>query len=343
MAKVSIREVARHAGVSTATVSHVINNTRFVKEETRELVLKSIEELHYCPNATARSFKTGKRNLIAFVVPDISNAFFATLIEEIENVISREGFRLMVINTKETKERELDNLRLLASGLVDGIILVSTLESYSELANVIPKDLPVILVDRSLPGAPYDTVIVDNYQAVYSSVEYLIRKGHTKIGYITGLPRISTTAERLEAYRAAMEKHSLDSDSLVCVGTTMTALVAENLDRLLASGCTALIISNNIMAIEAIMLLSQKSRQGRQYLELVGYKDSEQAQYGLQHMNLIQQPVVQLGRAAGKQLLERLQHPDLPVQKILLQAEFQPLEKKDEIADLFYYETKTIG
>ena len=110
----------------------------------------------------------------------------------------------MVINTKETKERELDNLRLLASGLVDGIILASTLESYSELANVIPKDLPVILVDRSLPGAPYDTVIVDNYQAVYSSVEYLIRKGHTKIGYITGLPRISTTAERLEAYREAM-------------------------------------------------------------------------------------------------------------------------------------------
>ena len=92
MSKVSIRDVAALAGVSTATVSHVINNTRYVKEETKRLVLKSIEELHYSPDATARSFKTGKRNLIAFIVPDISNPFFATMIEEVENVISKEGF-----------------------------------------------------------------------------------------------------------------------------------------------------------------------------------------------------------------------------------------------------------
>lgn len=334
MAKVSIRDVAGHAGVSTATVSHVINNTRFVKPETRELVLKSIEKLHYSPNATARSFKTGKRNLIAFIVPDISNAFFATLIEEVETVISKEGFKLLVINTKETKEREIDNLRLLTSGLVDGIILASTLENYSEISAVVPRDLPVILVDRNLPGAPYDSVTVANYMAVHNSVEYLIRKGHKKIGFFTGLPRISTTAERLEAYCAAMEKHNLYSDSLICAGTSMTALVSENLDKLLSRGCTALVISNNIMAIEAMMLLNQKGLRDRKYIELVGYKDSEQAQYGLQHMNLIQQPVVQLGRAAGKQLLERLKHPELPVQKILLQAEFQPLQQKDEIASI---------
>jgi hypothetical protein len=86
----------------------LINNTRYVKEETKRLVLKSIEELHYSSDATARSFKTGKRNLIAFIVPDISNPFFATMIEEVENVISKEGFKLLVINTKETKEREID-------------------------------------------------------------------------------------------------------------------------------------------------------------------------------------------------------------------------------------------
>lgn len=325
MAKVSIRDVATHAGVSIATVSNVINNTRFVKEETRNLVLKSIDELHYSPNAAARSFKTGKRNMIAFIVPDISNPFFATLIEEVENVISKEGLSLLVINTKETKNREIESLKRLSSGIVDGFLIASTLENYSEMNEIVPEGLPVVLVDRLLAGAPYDTITVANYQAVSSSVEYLIKRGHKKIGFITGIPRISTTAERLEAYRDTMEKYDLLKDSLICTGTSMTSLVTENLDALLKQGCTALVISNNLMAIEALTILSR--RKIRSEIELVGYKDSEQSQYGLQHMNLICQPVVELGRAAGRQLLERLKNPNMPVQKVLLQAEFQPAEE----------------
>ena len=325
MAKVSIRDVATHAGVSIATVSNVINNTRFVKEETRNLVLKSIDELHYSPNAAARSFKTGKRNMIAFIVPDISNPFFATLIEEVENVISKEGLSLLVINTKETKNREIESLKRLSSGIVDGFLIASTLENYSEMNGIVPEGLPVVLVDRLLAGAPYDTITVANYQAVSSSVEYLIKRGHKKIGFITGILRISTTAERLEAYRDTMEKYDLLKDSLICTGTSMTSLVTENLDALLKQGCTALVISNNLMAIEALTILSR--RKIRSEIELVGYKDSEQSQYGLQHMNLICQPVVELGRAAGRQLLERLKNPNMPVQKVLLQAEFQPAEE----------------
>ena len=315
MAKVSIRDVATHAGVSIATVSNVINN----------LVLKSIDELHYSPNAAARSFKTGKRNMIAFIVPDISNPFFATLIEEVENVISKEGLSLLVINTKETKNREIESLKRLSSGIVDGFLIASTLENYSEMNGIVPEGLPVVLVDRLLAGAPYDTITVANYQAVSSSVEYLIKRGHKKIGFITGIPRISTTAERLEAYRDTMEKYDLLKDSLICTGTSMTSLVTENLDALLKQGCTALVISNNLMAVEALTILSQ--RKIRSEIELVGYKDSEQSQYGLQHMNLICQPVVELGRAAGRQLLERLKNPNMPVQKVLLQAEFQPAEE----------------
>lgn len=324
MSKVSIRDVATHAGVSIATVSHVINNTRFVRPETKELVLKSIQELHYSPDATARSFKTGKRNLIAFVVPDISNDFFSSLIEEIENVISKEGYHLIVVNTKETKERELENLRVLSGGIVDGFLLASTMETYEEISKIVPSTMPMVLVDRSLPGCPRDTVTVSNYHAMHSAVEFLIQKGHKKIGYLTGLPRISTTSERLSAYQDAMEKHHLFSKSLIRMGTSMSTCVSENLDSLLEEGCTALVISNNVMAVEAMMLLYVKGLDTPHKVELVGYKDSEQLQYGLHHMHLIRQPVSELGRAAGKQILERLNHPDLPTQKLLLQAEFIP-------------------
>lgn len=322
---VSIRDVAKHAGVSIATVSHVVNNTRFVKEETKNVVLKSIQELNYSPNAAARSFKTGKRNLIAFIVPDLSNPFFTTLIEEAETVIAKEEFHLLVVNTKETPERELTNLRFLSNGVVDGFLLASTLENFTEMKGLIPNHMPTVLVDRVPAGAPYDSVMVANYQAVYNSVLYLIQKGHTKIGYITGLPRITTTIERLDAYRDAMEANKLPCEDLICFGTSMSALVAENLDILLAQGCSALIVSNNIMSIQTMMLLEQRGFRVPQDVELVGYLDSNQPQYGTQHMSLIRQPVTDLGRAAGQRLLERLKNPEMPLRETLLHADFIPL------------------
>lgn len=324
MPKANIRDVARHAGVSIATVSHVINNTRFVKEETRQRVMNSIDELDYSPDAMARSFKTGRRNLIAFIVPDIANAFFATLIEEVENVVSKEGYKLIVINTKETKQREVENLRILSSGVVDGFLIASTMDHFTELAGVVPAGIPLVFVDRKLPGCPCDTIVVDNYHAMYEGVEYLIGQGHTRIGYITGLPRISTTGERLEGYTAAMKSHGLATADLVRIGDSMSKSVAGNLSALLKMGCTALVVANNVMATEAMMqMLAQGIRPGSD-VEMLGYRDSSQAQYGLQHMHLICQPTEAMGRTAGQQMLERLQTPELPVKQTVLQAVFAP-------------------
>lgn len=324
MAKAGIRDVAKQAGVSTATVSHVINNTRFVTEETRQRVQLAIEALDYHPNAMARSLKTRRYNLIAFVVPDIANAFFATLIEEVENVIAEQGYRLIVVNTKETKEREIENLRALANGFVDGFLIASTLDSYDEIAKVVPEDVPKVFIDRSLPHCPCDTITVANYEAMYQGVTYLIRTGHTRIGYITGLPRISTTAERLDAYRSAMATHHLPTEGLIRIGDSMSSCVATNLDALLEANCTALVVSNNVMATEAMLQLLERGLHASKDIDLLGYKDSEQAQYGLQHMHLICQPTIDLARVAGRQILERIESPGLPVRQTVIQAVFTP-------------------
>ena len=106
MGRIGIQEVAQRAGVSTATVSYIINNKKQVSPETRKRVEQSIKELGYRPNEIARSFKTGKKNLVAFIVPDIANNFFSTLIEEIESVLASENYKLMILNTKETKQAE---------------------------------------------------------------------------------------------------------------------------------------------------------------------------------------------------------------------------------------------
>ena len=148
--KVTISDVAKLAGVSTATVSHTINSTRYVSGETRDKVYRAIAELGYTPDASARSFRTGKKKTIGFIVPDISNKFFATMIEAVENCLSAHGYHLIIANTKENAEREETNIRLLSAGLVDGLLIASTIEDFSRFESLIPAGFPVVLVDRPL-------------------------------------------------------------------------------------------------------------------------------------------------------------------------------------------------
>ena len=121
--KTNMRDVARHSGVSIATVSHVLNQTRHVSAETTRRVMASVKELGYVPNSLARSFKMGKRNLIGCIIPDISNHFWSMIIDEIETYLAAQGFHLIIANTKEDEQRELDSIALLSSGIVAGSAL----------------------------------------------------------------------------------------------------------------------------------------------------------------------------------------------------------------------------
>ena len=166
MANASMRDVAARAGVSVATVSHVINNTRYVAEGTRERVQAAIEELNYNPDTMARIFKTGRTNLVGFVVPNISDPFFSTLIEEVESVLSRQNYRLVVTNSHEDEQREIENLRFLCNGLVDGIIIASAQRSYESIQKVLPENFPIVFIDRTVAFCPKDVIRVNTYSTV---------------------------------------------------------------------------------------------------------------------------------------------------------------------------------
>ncbi|MDD3337070.1 MAG: LacI family DNA-binding transcriptional regulator [Eubacteriales bacterium] len=322
MGKASMRDVANMAGVSVATVSHVINQTRFVSEETRQRVLQSIRQLDYSPDQMARIFKTGRKYLIGFIAPDIANIFFSRIIEEVESVIGKQGYRLIVSNTKETQERETENIRVLASGIVDGLIIASTMDSYTQLKPLIPDDLPLVFIDRVLPDCPFDTVSISNYRAVYTAVETLINAGHKRIGYITGLSRLSTTKERYAAYQDAMDAYGLPvEEGFVCVGNSMRCGAENHMERLINAGCTALIVSNNIMADDVMFYLSEHDL--RKKIAVVGYNDSDYHNYGMRHIHTVCQPAADLGRAAGLQMMERIANPEAQTRQIILHAAFR--------------------
>ena len=325
--KVTISDVARLAGVSTATVSHTINNTRYVSGETKEKVYQAIAELGYTPDASARSFRTGKKKTIGFIVPDISNKFFATMIEAVEHQLSARGYHLIIANTKENMEREENTIRLLTAGLVDGLLIASTIDDFARFDSLIPAGFPVVLVDRTFEEKKYSSICVSNFQPIYRSVCRLAAQGARRIGVVGGLPRLSTTKERIAAYRAAMRDCGLPLDeNLILYGDSMENSAPPCLDRLLERGCDAILVCQGLMASVTIAYLRGKGIQPRRDLELVSVVDYDTHAYEFYYdqVDRIVQPVEELGKIAGEQILLRLEKPDAPVVERVLTSEYRP-------------------
>ena len=325
MPKASMRDVAKHANVSVATVSHVINETRFVAEDTRQRVLDSIQKLDYSPDATARSFKTGRKNLIGFIVPDIANEYFSTIIEEVESIIAKENYKLIIANTKETKSREIENVRVFTSGIVDGLIIASTMDNYEELEKYLPKGFPTVFVDRFLKDCPYDSIIISTYSSIYQGVETLIRDGHRRIGYINAKPELSTSSERFLAYKNAMNAYQLPiEEGFVRMGNCFGKNSMVHIDVLLKLGCTAIIAPNNVLADDVLYYLNEKNIEIGKAIDIIGFNDSDKFKYNLRNIHTVRQPTIALGLAAGKQILDRIAKPDMPIRQIILQSTFEP-------------------
>ena len=328
--KVTISDVAKLAGVSTATVSHTINSTRYVSGETKEKVYKAIAELGYTPDASARSFRTGKKKTSGFIVPGISNKFFATMIESVENYLSSHGYHLIIANTKENPEREENNVRLLAAGLVDGLLIASTMEDFSRFDALIPAGFPVVLVDRTFEVKRFPSVCVSNFQPIYRSVCRLAGKGDKRIGIIGGLPRLSSTKERIAAYREAVADCGLPQDeALIRFGNSMENSAQQCLDDLLEQKCDAIVVAQGLMASETVIYLHEKGLQLSKDIDLVSFVDYDSNINHLysSQMDCIVQPVEKLGEAAGEQILQRIETPDAPAFEQLLTSAYKPCGK----------------
>lgn len=317
--KVGIRDVARRAGVSTATVSHVINQTKYVSEDVAARVRQSIADLGYVPDTRARNFKRGSSDLIGLVVPDISNPFWAIIIEEIEDALALEGYHLIIANTKENEKREIENLQILSAGMVDGLIIGSTLTDCEPIDRILPDGLPAVFIDRRPDGCRRDSVTISNYACVYAGVTRLIQSGHTRIGCIGGLTRLSTSGERLRAYLDAMAHHDLPvEDAFVQQGDSMSNSALVPMRRLLDAGCTAMVISNNIMADEVLAVLQRDPAYADRPIDVLAYRVGEHISALDSPPILIDQPTAQMARLAARQMLERIRMPESPVKNTAL-------------------------
>lgn len=325
----TIKDVAKYAGVSTATVSYILNGTKTVLPETRQRVMEVIEKLNYAPNPTAQSFKTGKKHTVAFIIPDISNNYFANITKALETKLRSSGYSLILANTNEDSANEIMQLKQMTSGIADGLILASTAKNFSEIKPHIPKNFPVVLIDRKLDGCPYDIVSSTDNTAVLQGISRLAEKGHKRIGYIGDTPHLSTAIERQQAYREALYKVGLPLDEKIIVhASSLTHNAYEKAGELLKAGCTALVIGNNTMTIDAyIYILNHLNLYAD--VPILGYQHKDLPPLFYSDAGIISLNETDMGNAAAEQILKRIKEPLSAQREIIISNTLLPKAVSD--------------
>lgn len=324
---VSIKHVAQQAGVSTATVSHVINETRYVSDEVKQKVYKAMKELDYRPNSVARSLRSRKSMIIGLLVPimaqDTSNFFFMTVAQGIESVLKTKGYALILSNSNEELETEKEQIKVFNAQLVDGLIIAPTKEEHTYLHDAVQGNYPVIFIDRKPKNYQGDCVLVDGIKGIYEGMKQLIAKGHERIGYISGPLGLTTSDERLEGYNKALTDHGHPvQESLIKVGTSSYEEGYRLAGELISSGVTAILVSNNVMTMGVLDFVQKHQIQIPEQVALIGYDDYKWAEITSPPLSVIRQPAFELGERAAKALLERIEQPQLDYREIRLDASF---------------------
>lgn len=317
-----MKDVARMAGVSTSTVSHVINNDRFVSEAIREKVEAAVKELNYAPSALARSLKLNQTRTIGMLITASTNPFYSELVRGVERSCFERGYSLVLCNTEGDEQRMNRNLETLMQKRVDGLLLLCT-ETHQPSKEIIQRypSIPTVMMDWAPFDGTSDLIQDNSLLGGDMATQYLIDKGHTRIACITG-PLDKTPARlRLEGYISAMERAGLAiPDGYRITGDFEFNGGFEAMQKLLTQKPRpkAVFIGNDAMAFGAYQALYQAGLRVPDDMAVIGYDDIELASYMTPPLTTIHQPKDELGELAIDVLIHRMAQPTLQQQRLQL-------------------------
>lgn len=319
-----MRDVAKHAGVSVSTVSHVINETRHVSTDTRQRVLGAMDALNYQPNRLARSLRVKKTQTIGMIVPDSSNPFFSEIARHIEDYCFEQGYSVILCNSDGDLDKELFYANVLVEKQVDGILFVAVGLSEDNILKLNAQRIPIMLVDRQIPNLPLDSVLADNRRGGWLATQHLIEHGHKRIGCITGFSDLTPSSERVIGYHQALEEHNLGIDeTLILQGDFHLQSGYDRANQLLDMNQppTAIFCGNDLMAIGAMRAAGGRGLRIPDDIAIVGFDDIPIAQFTNPPLTSITQPLKKLGRLSSQLLIERIQKKDLDVAQHMLEVD----------------------
>ncbi len=307
-----IKDVAREAGVSTATVSHVINETKFVTDDTRRKVRDAIGKLNFYPNAHARSLASGRSNIIGLLVSDISNPFFPELVKSIETAAFERGYNIMLFNTNYDAGRAADHVRRLIELQVAGVALM-TAELDPGLINELQKrQVRAVFNDIGVVGEYLSNIVLDYACGIEEAVRHLVSLGHKRIAHIAGSSRISSGNIRRDAFVEAMRKFLPGSDdSLIYEGDFRFESGRMAAMKIIQLGAkpTAVVVANDMMALGAMAEFKAAGLSVPQDISIVGFDDIAFASLCDPPLTTVCSPRVEIGRRAIEALLTTIEKP----------------------------------
>jgi DNA-binding LacI/PurR family transcriptional regulator len=312
-AKSRIKDVAREAGVSTATVSHVINKTRFVSEETRAKVVSAIERCNYYPNAHARSLASGRSDTLGLLISDIANPFFPELVKSIEAAAFEKGYNVILSNTDYDAERTLRNVRRFIEREVAGVALMNSELDAGIIDELARSHVPVVFLDIGSADICMSNIVVDYRVGIKEAIDHLTGLGHRKIAYVGGPSRLRSAFKRLEAFRDSMEEHLPEEKSLAIYEGDFRLEGGRFAAREIFSSTeipTAVVAANDMMSLGIIEECHTQGLQVPGDVSIVGFDDIAFASLSNPPLTTVCLPRAELGRKAVEALMATIEHSD---------------------------------
>lgn len=311
--KVTLKQIAKELDVSISTVSKALRNSIEISEDTRQKVQAFAKLYNYRPNNIALSLKNKKTKTIGIIIPEIVHHFFATVISGIEQVANENGYNVIVCLSNESFDKEVINMEMLANGSIDGFIMSLSKETqlkkdFHHITEVINQGMPVVMFDRITNDVLCDKVIIDDQQAAYDAVEFLISKGFKNIALVTTVDYVSVGKLRTEGYLNALRIHGIPVNENMIVKIEDIENSASKIEKLFEENMPdAIFAVNELFAVTSIKLATKRGLKVPDDISVIGFTDGIISEFSTPSITTVSQNGIKMGGAAAKMLIDRLE------------------------------------
>lgn len=312
---VTIKDIARHLGLSTSTVSRALRGSHEIGADTKKLVLEYAESINYRPNPIALSLRSRKSRSIGVIVSEVANNFFSQAINGIESVAYNRGYHVIISQSHESAEREMVTIQHLASRGVDGLLISLSNETtdFSLLEELHEKGLPMVFFDRVSETIETHQVTADNYQGSYQACRHLIEKGYKKIAHITSAPFLSISKERLLGQKAAMQEAGLVFDERLVFYCNHGGMIFQEIEaaveNILHSPLQpdAIITASDRITLGTLQMLQKAGKKIPEEIAVIGFTNSNVPELFTPPLSTITQPAFDMGQQATELLMDLIE------------------------------------
>lgn len=309
--QITILDIARELNLSKSTVSRALTGHAHINPETKQKVLELAQKWDYQRNMLALSLSKNKTNTIGIIVPDLNSSFFPKIILGAQEIAEKSGFNLVISNSNEQYETEVNNAEVMLANRVDGLLLSLTRETknFEHLNIFCRKQVPIVLFNRVCDDINVPKVIVDDYEGAYRAVEHLIKKGRKRIAHLGGPSSLRLSEKRLNGYLAALKKYKVPIDEELILSYDLDidkVKIYVNHLLNLDTPPDAIFAVNDPTAIEAIQIINKKKLAVPKNISVVGFSDDYISSLINPPLTTVSQPAFEIGRVAAQLVIDQI-------------------------------------